>query len=1134
MMSRGERCTGVSFVVLLTALFAFARPPRVSAQVVGATVSGTVVDSSGAKVPGVDITITNVGTGIATATTTKSDGVFVVPNLQPGNYEVSAVAKGFSTLIRKGITLTVGQELILNLTLQIGGVNEQVTVTTEAPTVNLANATIGGLVEERTVQELPLNGRSWTDLAALQPGVHQSQDQPPITAGDRIKRGLGLELTISGGRPQQNNYLLDGVNINDYANAGPGSVLGGNLGTDAVAEFAVLTTNYSAEYGRTSGGVITATTKAGTNDFHGSIYEFLRNAALDADSFIDNAQGNPKPTFRRNQFGASAGGPIQKDKTFIFGDYEGVRQALGITTVSNVLSSDALNGTINMAPDPVNFPLCAAIPADPSQCKVSIDPNTAKFLATGLIPKATSGDVAGVNSAQFAFTQMQNTGENFFIIRSDHMFSTKDRIFATYQFDKASQSIPDQFNTLLLHNPMFRQTVAIEENHVFSPSLLNSIRVGFNRDNVESPSGATAINPAAGDTTLGFIPGTTIGNITINSDGLAGYPGGVDVQAPFKFHWNSIQAYDNLFLTKGKHSMKFGANIERIRGNTFGADFPGGQLIFNSLYDFLTNDRAAVNADVPGLVTGRGVRQTIFGAYFQDDFHVRPNLSVNIGLRYEMASIITEEAGKLANLRSFAPVFENLKPVVGTPGPGQAQIFVGSPYINNPTKRNFEPRVGFAWDPFNDGKTSVAGGFGVFDVLPLPVEMGSGVDGSVPFDVGASSGQSSTAGGAMQLGCSTPCGVYGQALSNQSGRNYVMDFNPHRNYVMQWNFDIQREIFPNTSIMVGYVGARGKHMRFQADDVNMVYPVTGTSMPSSGPLTWPVPNTAPVPLSGTCLDGSTPSSSGCPWPVVNQFMGRTQMALWDGSYSYNGLQVQVRKAMAHGFQVEGSYTFSKNMDDGGGSVASDPFRNSISTLLWFCKACRRGLSDQDQRHVLTINYDWNIPTPASFGHAETAILGGWETGSILSVQSGTPFTVLLSGDDLGQNNTDPYSYPDKVNSPGCKNPINPQNASNYVKIACFTVPNPINSLGNAGRNSVIGPGLVDLDFSLFKNIPIREALKAQFRAEFFNIVNHPNFQSPNDNRVILNPDGSSPANAGAITLMNTTSRQIQFALKFTW
>ncbi len=1126
----------VVLFVSLAVMSTLCNSSQLSAQVVGATISGAVVDPSGAKVAGVDITITNVDTGIITTTASKSEGAFTVPNLQPGNYEVKASAQGFSTLVRKGIVLTVGQEQILNLTLQVGSVSQQVIVTAEAPTVNLANATIGGLVNERTVEELPLNGRSWTDLAVLTPGVHQSQNQPPITAGDRIKRGLGLEITISGARPQQNNYLLDGVNINDYANAGPGSVLGGNLGTDAVAEFAVLTTNYSAEYGRTSGGVVTATTKAGTNDFHGSAYEFLRNAALDAAAFTDNAQGNPKPTFRQNQFGASGGGPIQKDKTFIFGDYEGVRRALGITTTSNVLSPEAIAGTISISSLPSSTPTpCVAPSPNPNNvCTVPVDPNIQKFLAAHLIPLPTIAPAAGVDAGQFSFTQMQVTAENFFILRADHTFSAKDRIFATYLFDKASQNIPDQYNSVLLNNPMFRQTVAIEENHIFSPSLLNSFRVGFNRDNVESPSGATAINPAAADPALGIIPGTSVPNISIASDNLSGYPGGVDVNAPLKFHWNSIQVYDNLFLTKGQHSLKFGANVERIRGNTFGADYPGGFIAFPSLYDFLTNDAASLSADLPTAVTGRGVRQTIFGAYIQDDYHVRPNLTLNLGLRYEMASIITEEAGKLANLRSFAPVYNNLQPVYGVaPGPGQAEVYLGSPYINNPTKKDFEPRVGFAWDPFNDGKTSVAGGFGIFDVLPLPVEMGSGVDGSVPFDVGVSVGNTVGAP-AMQVGCSTACGLYATALNNASGRNYVMDFNPKRNYVMQWNLNIQRQIAPGTTLMVGYVGARGKHMRFQADDVNMVYPTTGLTVPASGGLIWPQPNTAPC-------SGGGPST--CPWPVVNQYMGRTQMALWDGSYYYDGLQTQVRKAMGHGVQVEASYTYSKNMDDGGGSVASDPFRNSISSLLWFCKACRRGLSDQDQRHVLTANYEWDIPTPASLNKPEKAILAGWETGSILTVASGTPFTVLVAGDQLGQNSTDPYQYPDRLRGPGCQgNPVNPGRANPtatstdaYVKIECFAAPNPSWRLGNAGRNSVIGPGLVDMDFSLFKNIPIHEALKAQFRAEFFNVFNRPNFQSPNDNRVILNADGTQTSpNSGAITLMNTTSRQIQFAMKFTW
>jgi hypothetical protein len=1149
-MTRSEaKSVCVSFAATLAILLNFALPARVSAQVVGATISGSVADSTGAKVPGADIAITNVGTGISKATTTNGDGIFGAPNLQPGNYEITASAKGFSTLVRKGITLNVGQELILNLTLQVGSLNEKVTVTAEAPTVNLANATISGIVDERTVVELPLNGRSWTDLATLQPGVHLSQDQPPINAGDRVKRGLGLELTISGGRPQQNNYMLDGVNINDYANAGPGSVLGGNLGTDAVAEFAILTTNYAAEYGRTSGGVITATTKSGTNQFHGSAYEFIRNDALDAANFIDNENSNPKPPLRRNQYGGSAGGPIQKDKTFIFGDYEGVKQALGSTSVQNVPSLAARGGTLFYdTTNPLGPPTGCAPIGSTGQCQLTVDNGIANFLSKNLIPLPNPGTVAvGSNAGQFGFTAMQQTLENFFIIRADHTFSDRDRIFSTYLFDKGSQSEPDEYQTKLLHNPMLRQMVAIEESHVFSPSLLNSLRVGFNRDNVESPSGATAINPAAADTTLGFVPGSTVGNLVIGSDGLAGYSGGLDVAAPLKFHWNSIQAYDNLFYTKGIHSMKFGVNVERLRGNTFGADFPGGQLIYNGdggantgLSDFLTNRSADVNADVPGLVTGRGVRQTIFGVYFQDDTHLRPNLSVNWGLRYEMASIITEQAGKLANLR----VFDDLDPKLNN----YSHNHLGSPYILNPTKRDFEPRVGFAWDPFKNGKTSVAGGFGVFDVLPLPVEMGSGVDGSFPADVTYSAtGLSGPYVPNPNCVTSPASGAYCQAQTALSNRFYVMQFNPKRNYVMQWNFNLQRELFTGTTLMAGYVGARGKHMRFQADDVNMVYPTTpgAPNVPGAPgqqfayPLTWPVPNTAP----GNCSPTAPPPS--CPWPVFNQFMGRTQMAIFDGSYQYDGLQVQLKKAMSHGLQVEGSYTWSKNIDDGGGSVASDPFRNSISTLLWFCKACRRGLTDQDQRHNLTMNYVWDIPTPASFHGVAKAIVGNWEAGGILSIQSGTPFTVLVQGDQLGQNNTDATQFPDRVNGPGCGgNPVNPrvantsaQNPSAYVKFQCFAAPNPSYRLGTAGRNSVIGPGLIDMDFSFFKNIPIpkiSEAFKAQFRAELFNAFNRANFTSPNDNRVIMDSSGNPLGNAGVFTLTNTTSRQIQFALKFNW
>jgi len=457
----------------------------------------------------------------------------------------------------------------------------------------------------------------------------------------------------------------------------------------------------------------------------------------------------------------------------------------------------------------------------------------------------------------------------------------------------------------------------------------------------------------------------------------------------------------------------------------------------------------------------------------------------------------------------------------------------------NPTKEDFEPRVGFAWDPFKNGQTSVAGGFGVFDVLPFPVEMGSGVDGSAPFDVSASQSGLSTPY-VTNSNCSTPpCGASAQALANQSSRYYVMQFDPKRNYVMQWNFNIQHQITPNTTMMIGYVGARGIHMRFQADDNNMVYPDANNTPlgPFTYPLQWPCTNN--VFSTVTAPQGyQIQMCQNTPNAVYDPVLGRTQMALWDGQYWYDGLQIQVNKAMSHSFELGGSYTYSKNRDTGGGSVASDPFRNSVSTLLWFCNACRRGLSDQDQRHNLTAHYEWDIPTPTTWAAPLKAMFAEWEAGGVFTIASGTPFTVLLAGDPLGMGSTDPYQYPDKVQSAACKNPVNPQNASNYIKLECFTAPTVSTRLGDSGRSNAIGPGLINLDFSLFKNIPIKkisETFKAQFRMETFNITNRPNFTSPNDNRAILNADGTTNGSTpGGITLMNTPPRQIQFAMKFTW
>jgi len=341
-----RRCVfAISMLVFVA--FSILVASQAYAQVSGATLSGTVTDSSGAVIPNAQVAILDVSTGVTRTVTTGGAGFYTAPNLLPGIYEIRATAPGFSTQVHRGITLTVGAEQALDIKMQVGQVSQTVEVTTEAPTVELTSSTLSAVVNATTVRELPLNGRSWTDLATLQPGVNQIVTMQAYNDGGsgRGNRGFGSQITIAGARPTQNNYRLDGVSINDYANGAPGSVLGGNLGVDAIQEFSVLTGNYSAEYGKTSGGVVNAITRSGTNQFHGSAYEFIRNSALDARNYFDAAT---IPPFRQNQFGVSAGGPIIKNNTFIFGDYEGIRESKGVTTSNVVPSTNARNGILNI------------------------------------------------------------------------------------------------------------------------------------------------------------------------------------------------------------------------------------------------------------------------------------------------------------------------------------------------------------------------------------------------------------------------------------------------------------------------------------------------------------------------------------------------------------------------------------------------------------------------------------------------------------------------------------------------------------------------------------------------------------------------------------------------------------------
>src|SRR5487761_379473 len=476
--------------LLALGLCIFANAP-LHAQVSGATLTGAVTDPSGAVIPNAKVSIKNVATGVTRSVAANSAGFYTAPNLLPGPYSVTVSAPGFTMLVRSGIVLTVGANQVLNVSLQIGKVSSLVQVTGAAPTVQLASSSISAVVNSTTVRQLPLNGRSWSDLAKLQPGVNAIVTQPSFAAGpDRGAKGFGAQVTISGQRPVENNYRLDGVSLNDYGNGAPGSVLGG----DAVQEFSVLTTNYSAEYGMTAGGVVNAITKSGTNQFHGSAYEFVRNDALDAANFFDNFSNLPKPAFRRNQFGASAGGPIQRDKTFIFGDYEGIRQAEGLPIVDTVPSPAARTGNLTTG-------------------TVAVNPSAAKYLLFWPLP---NGPVSG-DLGTFSFVSNQVVTENYWTTRIDHTFSSKDSMFGTYMYDVTPYNQPDGLDNVLLNDETNRQFVVLEETHIFSPSFVNSVRAGYDRDGVSNDVGVSAINPLAADKSLGAVPGETAAQVSVPS-----------------------------------------------------------------------------------------------------------------------------------------------------------------------------------------------------------------------------------------------------------------------------------------------------------------------------------------------------------------------------------------------------------------------------------------------------------------------------------------------------------------------------------------------------------------------------------------------------------------------------------------
>jgi hypothetical protein len=1096
------------FVVSVAVVLLLTNAVPSQAQVAGATLTGTITDSSGGEVPNAQVVIKDMSTGVERTVTTNKDGFYIAANLLPAEYQVTVTAQGFNTEVKTGIKLNVGMEQEFNLVLQVGTVTHRVEVTAEAPAVQLSSSDISATVQATTVRELPLNGRSWTDLAALQPGVDTIQTQPSFSSGaDRGNRGFGQQLTISGARPQQNNYRLDGVSLNDYANGAPGSVLGGSLGVDAIQEFSVLTSNYSAEYGKTSGGVVNAITRSGTGAFHGSAYEFLRNSALDARNFFD---GPKIPSFKRNQFGGSIGGPIIKERTFFFFDYEGIRQSKGITAVTTVPTVDARNGMIH--------------DKDGNPITVTIDPNIQKALAFYHLPNGPVTDNPDI--AQYRFSGQQVVNENFYTTRLDHKISEKDSLSGTYLFDKTPYTSPDGVNAVLLTTKSSRQIAVLEETHIFKPAFANSVRFGYNYENVDNNQGAKALVPEAADTSLGTFPGRTAPQIFVT--GLTTFLGGVGGEAAYFYHWNTFQLYDDAFINKGTHTIKFGFAAERMQLKITALSDPNGIFHFNDLASFYANKPNKFLGGIASTLSPRNLRQTLVGGYIQDDWRFKPNLTLNLGLRYEMVTVPTETAGKLSVLRNISDATPHL----------------GDPFFNNPTTKNFEPRIGFAWDPFRNGKMAVRGGFGIFDVLPLPYQFTLLTTLAAPFFQYTSINNPGT-------------GSYPNNLpplpANKLRATYI-DNNAKRNYVMQYNLNIQYQLTPSLTSLVAYVGSRGIHQPYRPDDADIVLP----TLTSAGYL---FPQ---VDADGNLISGP---NAGNPPNRINENYGSVRGMFYEGQSYYNALEAQLAKRMSHGFQVQGTYTWGRSIDTSSATVAGDAFGNSIaSPSFFFDPRASRALSDFNVSQTLVINGLWELPSPKSITGPARFLTEGWQLGIIFTASTGIPFTPTFGtgGDPNGTLSSDDWAYPNRLGGAGCQSLTNPGNPNNYIKTECFSVPvapsqaffdancDPappsvgkallpgdlrcFNLKGNSGRNVAISPGLREVDFSVFKNNYIRkisETFNIQFRAEMFNIFNHANFAPPvtPDNTDIFDPTGAPTGIAGLLTRTTTTAREIQFALK---
>ena len=1108
-----------------------------SAQSAG-TILGVVKDASGAVVPEATVTITNIETGLSRTVPSGADGAFRAPALPVGRYDLRIEKTGFRTEVQRGMILEVEQELVVNASLQVGTATQEVVVTGEAPLVNTTNSALGSMVNEQKMSDLPLNGRNYVDLTLIQPGV--AKQTIARTGGGT---NAGTSFSANGAPVRSNNFTLDGASMVNARGASTSSIGGTSLGVDGIREYKVVTSAFSAEYGMVMGSQMILVSKNGTNQWHGGVFEYLRNSALDARNFFDYTSPRRLPEFQRNNYGGSFGGPMKKDKTFFYGVYEGLHQTVGVTVIDNVLPA-ACHQLVNPGTNSTTL-------ANPTACAPSLTNST-------IVPKIIQPfiglyPVPNLSGNQATFPSASTQREDFGQMRVDQNFSTADTLFARYTIDDEALNNATGSQRTIASGVAFpwartqgtsrNQFVTLSESHIFSPSLLNTARASFSRTNSGTVGvGVPSSRVNLSDPQYQLLPGQPMGTVSI-SNGITGLPG---LGLPSVLIQNVYTLSDDLYYTRGRHALKFGMLLNNFNIYNFGNKSAYGALTFSTVPLFMQGIYDQYSALTPG--SAPGDRYWAFktaGFYAQDDMRVTSRFTVNAGLRYEFMTVPNERYGRQSRFLNFAD---------------PTQTWTYGPVMRNASLKNFSPRVGFAWDVRGNGKTAIRSGFGLYqDVATFGTAIAQESLAQPPYS-SQSSVNSNPTGRLLTLPL-----TFGPA--DLGNRLQSMAYNLNQPYSLQYNFTVEQQMPFGMGLAVSYVGLRGIHL-WQVKEGNPEIPqiVNGaqgwfpylcSGVPSAVPCTGAVANPAYQRINPNYASFIDVGTGGDSW--------------------YNSLQVLLNKRLSHGLEFQSSYTWGKSLDDAQGqSFSSD----CAATGEWGGASptntrLDKGPSCFDLKHNWHLNLLYHVPDVNSdkFG---AKLLRGWWVGNIVTVQSGFPFTPLLNvnrsnnGEWVGQGAT---GNQDRVNlvtaatsatfacsgtgsafpgAPPCSNghvtyqfiPYNPSkvitgNPNMWFNPLMFQL-GPAGFQGDAARGILRGPGLATWDISVNKDtrLPfLGETGKLQFRAEMFNILNRANFDAldTNTGRVFTGTQTdlteAPVANVGKVTATATSSRQIQLALK---